>query len=107
MLLDVCVPVPVVAAALLWPDVPRTADEVLVDGAVLTAVLLAVVLPVADALVTLLLVPVATSLRAVADEPRPPLEVVRLANTLSEPVSCLGPLQTSFPWWSGAGWYPG
>ena len=106
MLLDVCAVVPLDVAALLWPAVPRTADEVLVDGAVLTAVLLAVVLPVADALDTLFAVLLLTSLRTVADEPRPPLDDVRLANTLSEPVSCLGPLHTSLPWWSGTGWYP-
>lgn len=84
MLLDTCVDVPDDAVALLWPVVPRTVDDVLVDGAVLTAVLLAVVLFVAVALETLLPVLVVRSLREVDEEPRPPLEVVRLAKTLSE-----------------------
>lgn len=84
MLLDTCVDVPDDAVALLWSVVPRTVDDVLVDGAVLTAVLLAVVLFVAVALETLLPVLVVRSLREVDEEPRPPLEVVRLAKTLSE-----------------------
>ena len=86
MLLDVWTVVPAAAVVLPCPAVPRTAVVVLVDGAVLTAVLLAVVLPVADALEMVLTELAATSLRAVADDPRPPLEVVRLANTLSDPV---------------------
>ena len=77
---------PVDTVTLLCPAVPRTAVVVLVDGAVLTAVLLAVVLPVDEALETLLAELATTSLREVGDDPRPPLEDVRLANTLSEPV---------------------
>ena len=50
---------PVDTVTLLCPAVPRTAVVVLVDGAVLTAV---------------------------GDDPIPPLEDVRLAPTLSEPV---------------------